>query len=329
MTIVTVPGAADAGAIYPDGSPARFELNATGGAGWIIHLSGGGWRFMNNGSRPLGFTRDGTPDAAGGSSCYGICDGIMSNDAGQNPRFHGFNKIFIPISGTSFTGDRTSPTPYPVRGARILRVVIEHLQAARGMGAATDVILTGGSSGGLATYLNCDRVGAMVAAANSSTRYACLADAGYFLDHAAATGAPSTSPLFRESFYAWNSSGATNQAPPSQHSTAVLPPPKSTTRAVAPPPGVRRALRAAGRGVEVHLRAVSAHIRSWRAPVAHRCAGHRVPQRSMAYAAWRERTRGWAWQVRAAVRRLAPLRGADSVRLVAAQQHPQGESRPY
>ncbi len=49
------------------------------------------------------------------------------------------------------------------------------------------------------------------AAANSSTEFSCLADAGFFLDHPDISGSPSTSPQFEESFYAWNSSGGTNQ----------------------------------------------------------------------------------------------------------------------
>ena len=72
-------------------------------------------------------------------------------------------------------------------------------------------IYISGSSGGLATYLNCDRVAAML---SPSTRFACLADAGYFLDHTARDGTPTTSPQFKESFYAWNSSAGTNQVRP-------------------------------------------------------------------------------------------------------------------
>eukprot|EP00947_MAST-08B_sp_MAST-8B-sp1_P005992 g5992.t1 len=94
------------------------------------------------------------------------------------------------------------------------------------MSRATDIILTGGSSGGLAVYLNCDRVGEMIAAAAAAAattttttttttatapRYACLADAGFFLDHNNTAGGPTTSPQFRESFYAWNSTAAINQ----------------------------------------------------------------------------------------------------------------------
>ena len=218
MTTVVVPGAAAAGAIYPDSSPANFELNFTGSPGWIVHLSGGGWRFLQNTTNgtaaeskvPPALTGDGSVPSDVG--CYGHCDGIMSTDPTQNPLFHSWNKVFVPISGTSFTGNRDSLNPYPVRGARILQAVIAHLQAQSGMAHATDVILTGGSSGGLATYLTCDRVGELVSRVNASTRYSCLADAGFFLDHPNYEGQPSYSPLFEQSFYAWNSSGGTNQA---------------------------------------------------------------------------------------------------------------------
>jgi hypothetical protein len=211
MTTVTVQGASGLGAIYPDSTPAKFELNFTGSPGWIVHLSGGGWRFLQNATSVPTESKDGSPpsDDVG---CYGHCDGIMSTDPLQNPLFHSWNKVFVPISGTSFTGNRDSLDPYPVRGARILQAAIEYLQTQYGMARATDVILTGGSSGGLATFLTCDRVSEMVARVNASTRYSCLADAGFFLDHPNYEGQPSYSPLFEQSFYAWNSSGGTNQA---------------------------------------------------------------------------------------------------------------------
>ena len=46
MTTVTVPGSVAAGAVYPNGGAAHYELNYTGSPGWIVHMSGGGWRFM-------------------------------------------------------------------------------------------------------------------------------------------------------------------------------------------------------------------------------------------------------------------------------------------
>jgi hypothetical protein len=69
-------------------------------------------------------------------------------------------QVWIPISGTSFTGDVWSNTGKGgyVRGKRIQTAVIAELLDNHGMRSATNIILTGGSSGGLAVYLTCDRV---------------------------------------------------------------------------------------------------------------------------------------------------------------------------
>ena len=240
MTKIEIPGAAAAGALYPDGSPAFYTMNYRANAtGWVVHMSGGGWNFLKNELLLNGEDKDGDladrgtfhsdgiadDDHAVGSKsagCYGICDGIMSNLPEANPDFHGYNKVFIPIGDrTSFTADRWEGKPL-FRGKRILDAALGDMLTRYNMSRATDIILTGGSSGGLAVYLNCDRVGEMIAAAAATTtttttttatapRYACLADAGFFLDHNNTAGGPTTSPQFRESFYAWNSTAAINQ----------------------------------------------------------------------------------------------------------------------
>eukprot|EP01050_Picozoa_sp_SAG11_P017002 SAG11_NODE_2393_length_3409_cov_1.781269_1_plen_252_part_00 len=158
MATVPVEGAVAMGALTPRGEAPTIEMNATGSKGWVIHLSGGGWGFRRNGSAASaasvdggGWLRDGT---AGGSpqetgqlgaqpehsGCYMFCDGIMSADAAQNPLFHEFNKVFVPINdGTSFTGNLEKPIPasvppkYPnkwptyLRGGRIVAAVMSFL----------------------------------------------------------------------------------------------------------------------------------------------------------------------------------------------------------
>lgn len=208
-----VPGAAAAGAFYPTGTPAYYYANMTGSTGWVIHLSGGGWRFVGeSGAADDTVTSDGLPHNMGGGSCYGGCDGILSNNAAINPLFHSWNKVWVPISGTSFTGDVWDSSKGYIRGKRIQTVVIEDLLNSHGMKGATNVILTGGSSGGLAVYLTCDRVGEQIRATNSTTRYTCLADAGHFLHHDDMKGGNTTSESFKRSYYGWNSTGGTNQA---------------------------------------------------------------------------------------------------------------------
>ena len=96
------------------------------------------------------------------------------------------------------------PNKWPIylRGGRIVTAVMSFLMSAHGMASATDVILTGGSSGGMAVYLVCDRIADQIRAANPKIRVTCLADAGMFLDHPAASGRPTLSPQFIDSFYA-------------------------------------------------------------------------------------------------------------------------------
>ena len=114
-----VPGAAAIGAVDPEGGPANYFLNYTGSSGWVIHLSGGGWRFLSGKDAtdtassettqattttrppppppPLLFS-DGTaptvpPGASPDGHCYGKCDGILSDDPTINPLFHSWNKV--------------------------------------------------------------------------------------------------------------------------------------------------------------------------------------------------------------------------------------------
>eukprot|EP00040_Diaphanoeca_grandis_P004443 m.28756 g.28756 ORF g.28756 m.28756 type:complete len:529 (-) comp15978_c0_seq1:92-1678(-) len=214
MPNFVVPNAAAQGAFYPGGEPANFFMNNTGASGWVIHLSGGGWRFVNDGHDD-NIVADGvsqtTPTYGADGRCYSGCDGILSNDPIMNPLFHTWNKVWIPITGTSFTGDVDKGPPY-TRGKRVQIAVIQDLLDSYGMKGATNIILTGGSSGGLATYLTCDRVGAQIKAANPTARYTCLPDAGYFLHHNDINGGNSTSESFKRSYYGWNSTGGTNQA---------------------------------------------------------------------------------------------------------------------
>ena len=104
MTTVEVPNAVALGAVLPDGSPFAYTINYRPNAtGWVVHMSGGGWAFLKNGTAAGGggqgaarLAKDGlVPPSSSSSlgSCYGICDGIMSNDVAANPDFASWNKV--------------------------------------------------------------------------------------------------------------------------------------------------------------------------------------------------------------------------------------------
>jgi hypothetical protein len=70
------------------------------------------------------------------------------------------------------------------RGSLILDAVIDSLMDNKlaPLSKATDVVVGGGSAGGLATFIHCDRW-AKAVKAKGSAKYACLADSGFFLDY--------------------------------------------------------------------------------------------------------------------------------------------------
>ena len=90
--------------------------------------------------------------------------------------------------GASLSGDKPTPTNVngtilQFRGRAILDAHIKSILNERGMKQATDVIVSGCSAGGLATYLHCDHWADAIASATSNTaKVACMPDSGFFLD---------------------------------------------------------------------------------------------------------------------------------------------------
>lgn len=84
----------------------------------------------------------------------------------------------------------------------------------KGLAQATDIILTGGSAGGLTAYLQADHVAARLTAAGvpKISRFAALGDAGFFLDHLAWDGRDVSRSEFSYAFNMWNSTTGVNDA---------------------------------------------------------------------------------------------------------------------
>ena len=176
MNLVMMPdkGLKGMGAVCLDGSDAGFYFSPASDAAfnssWQIYFEGGGWcydeldcweRSFNN----LGSSLEWPKTAQAG--------GIMSSDCTVNPSFCKFNRVFLAYcDGDSFAGNRDSPVevkgtdgklkPLYFRGRRILDAVLATLKSDFGLEGASDVLLTGCSAGGLATYLHTDYVHAQL-----------------------------------------------------------------------------------------------------------------------------------------------------------------------
>jgi hypothetical protein len=101
--------------------------------------------------------------------------GVLDGDASQNP-FYYFNRVFVKYcDGFFFTGNADHPisltdgTHLHMRGRRNIEAVFQTLKSDFGLDKASDVLLGGGSAGGLATYLQGDFLASLMSPANVRT----------------------------------------------------------------------------------------------------------------------------------------------------------------
>ena len=108
--------------------------------------------------------------------------------------------------GSSFTGTRPgSFNGLRYRGRANLDAVLDHLIEHEGLGAASDVIVTGGSAGGLAVYLNADHIASRLP---KVPRTKALADGGFFRDVETTLGVQYARERYSAGLVLWQSSSS-------------------------------------------------------------------------------------------------------------------------
>lgn len=142
-----------------DGSMGGFYLAANASSSdWIIELEGGGECASK-------INCDKKQETALASSNYFAQDrnpGFLSvDDAAANPRLRTFNRVFIPYcSQDLWTGQRTTNGSetfgYYFAGHLVLEGVLDALDEKHNLRAATRVVLTGESAGGMGVWPNVD-----------------------------------------------------------------------------------------------------------------------------------------------------------------------------
>lgn len=157
-----------------DGSPVGFYWSPGQGLqayNWMIYFQGGGWCYddydcLGRSKTTLGSSKTWSPT--------GNIGGLLSNDCKVNPRFCNYSMVWMPYcDGNSFSGMRDEPlmvngTALYFRGRRNIDAIMAALaanvqKAVVPWSSAFDVVLTGCSAGGLATYMHADYVGGMLA----------------------------------------------------------------------------------------------------------------------------------------------------------------------
>lgn len=191
VNVVSPAITAKHGAKCLDGTPPAYNIRLGTGANvskYILFLEGGGWCF---GIADCTKRRGG---GLGSSSSYkpgtthGDYGGVMAYSATTNPDFHTWTMVFAHYcDGSSFSSFREEPIstkagPMWFRGRANLDAILDELSSVHGMKSATELILSGGSAGGLAVYYHIDYVAAFMRKQAPPCRVTGFPDAGYFAD---------------------------------------------------------------------------------------------------------------------------------------------------
>ena len=158
---------------------------------WTVFLEGGGWCYNERDCLARAMISSPTADAGQGSSTrWGPTSGCGCMNVNEDGTIDDTcNCLFLPYAdGASFSGYRAEP--WAVKGGGNLTFRgIKNLYAGldfaeeHGLEKATDFVLTGGSAGGLSTFIHADRVAAHVARVAPNARIRAAPFTGFFLDH--------------------------------------------------------------------------------------------------------------------------------------------------
>ena len=178
------------GARCLDGTPGAYYIRKGAGTGankWYIHHQGGGWcesldDCLRRSKGGLGSSTGYAPTTSG------MGGGYFSPLPSVNPMMYNWNSVYLQYcDGGSFSGNNDTVTVHKntslyFRGKRIREASYASLLAS-GLTNATDVVISGCSAGGLATFLHTDQWCDALAADAPSAKCVGLPDSGFFLDY--------------------------------------------------------------------------------------------------------------------------------------------------
>lgn len=191
------------GAAALDGSPYGFYFVKYSGdipahnTRWTIAIEGGGWCVggENCYDRSQEKVIHNKPGSLGSSTPYlgqkHGCSCMNTNTTDVESR--SCNCIMmLYLDGGSFSGNVAKPVPVPgkpgkfvhYKGLRNLDATLDYAFAKLGLDKATEMVVTGGSAGGLSTFLHVDRIAQRLKQGAPDCKLVTAAPVvGYFLDH--------------------------------------------------------------------------------------------------------------------------------------------------
>jgi len=222
--MMTDQGLSGRGAVCLDGTDAGFYFapaaDAANAKHWQLYFEGGGWCYDAMDCWGRSYSSLGSSSSWPATMGVG---GIMSDDCATNPDFCKYNRVYMKYcDGNSFSGNRAEPLvvkgldgkdkPLYFRGKRIIDAVLETLMNKYGLSTAENVLLTGCSAGGLATYLHTDYVReSLIGLGVTLKRYKSAPISGFFLLHKTVDGKDVYPEEMQEIFKLANSTAGVNR----------------------------------------------------------------------------------------------------------------------
>ena len=181
-------------------APTYLLRRNTSSTRWLIFLEGGGWCYGNTTASTISSCSQRA--GAGAAMLRRSIDndvldygGILGRNSTTNPQFYTWNVAFLHYcDGASFGSNRQAPINITkpdgtkqqiyMRGRSNFDALISDLLLHHGMDMATDIILSGGSAGGLAVFYNLDHLAKdlLPLHINHTIRVTGFPDAGFFMD---------------------------------------------------------------------------------------------------------------------------------------------------
>jgi O-palmitoleoyl-L-serine hydrolase len=170
----------DTSAVCLDGTPGMYYYRpGENHRKWFIYHQGGGWcdsldDCLSRSQTDLGSSKNYPAN-------FSQNDEFFSLDPEDNPLIHDWNMVyFMYCDGNSFSGSNSSTTQHGnatlhFRGKHILDAGLAQLPSLK---HATDVVISGCSAGGLATFLHCDHYAEKLPHA----KVVCVPQSGLFPD---------------------------------------------------------------------------------------------------------------------------------------------------
>lgn len=204
-----------------DGTPGAYyyRLNATS-PNWIIFHEGGGWSYNFEDAEKRSTTEFGSANYFPKTMWL---SGILSGNKTENI-FYDWNAVYLKYcDGSSFSSYRAEPVLYDseylyFRGKAILTAVMTDIKSNFPIAQAKNIIISGCSAGGLATYLHLDWWRANLP---QTARVVGIPDAGWFFDAVNVDGYYIYAESMRSGFELWNASEGVNSDCIKNYSTSA------------------------------------------------------------------------------------------------------------